>query len=131
MFQSPHPAHSPRLVSASDHAGGVSFAALVVRGVYKLEDVSGTKLEGGSGVQHRGLVDTLAVHQGVRVGPVGGDRHQPLAVHQVAVMREEARTKQLEQEVEYEAEERNGFMKEFTLKVPFYPLITWSIHVGK
>ena len=98
--------HSPRLVSASDHSGWVSFAALIVRGVYKLEDVGGTKLEGGSGVQHGGLVDTLPVHQGVCVRPVGGDRHQPLAVHQVAVMREEARTKQLGQEVKHQVEER-------------------------
>ena len=82
-------------MSASDHASWVPFAALIVRRVYELEDVGGTKLKGGSGVQHGGLVDALAVHQGVCVGPVRRDRHQPLAVHQVAVMREEAGTKQL------------------------------------
>lgn len=87
---------SPGFVSAPHGGVRVPLPSLVDHGVHELEDVRRAKLQRGSGSQHSGLCDALAVHEGVGVVAVRRHRHHAFAVHQVAVVRQDPRAEQLQ-----------------------------------
>lgn len=86
---------SPRLVSAPHHGSGFLLAPLVIHRVHKLKDVCRTKLECGAWTQHRRLSNSLPIDEHVCVRAVRRHRHHAVGVHEVAVVRQDPRTQQL------------------------------------
>lgn len=87
---------SPRLVSAPHHGSGFLLPSLVIHWVHKLKDVRGTKLECGAWTQHRRLSNPLPVDERVCIRAVRRHRHHAVSVHEVAVVRQNSRTQQLD-----------------------------------
>lgn len=85
---------SPRLVSASRH-GRFSLPSLVEHRVHEFEDVGRTELDGGARTQHSRLDNALPVYKRVCVRAVRRHSHHAFAVHEVAVVGQNPRTKQL------------------------------------
>lgn len=83
-------------MSAPHHGRRFSLPSLVRHRVHKLKDVRRAKLEGRARTQHRRLSYALSVHEGIGVGAVRRHRHHTFAVHEVAVVRKDPRTEQLQ-----------------------------------
>lgn len=78
------------------HGPRVSFGhAVVVAGVYEFKDVSGPELDGHAAAQHRSVRDPLSIHKRLGIQTDRGHGHQSVRMHQVTVVRQNPRPKQL------------------------------------
>lgn len=83
-------------MSTLHHGPWVSLGhAVVVAGVYEFEDVSGPELDGHAAAQNRCVRDPLSIHERLSVQTDRGHSHQSICMHQVTVVRQNPRPKQL------------------------------------
>lgn len=83
-------------MSAPHHGPGLLLSPLVIHRVHKLKDVCRTKLERGARTQHCCLSHSLAIDEGVCIRAVWSHCHHAVRVHEVAVVRQNSRTNQLD-----------------------------------